>query len=75
MEPEPSSALDRARGQLRRDKTGKTVADQDIPAENHVMAGVNERLTEGAVPPGEREPKIRHERDRPSRGINRGLHS
>lgn len=75
MEPEPSSAIDRARGQVRRDKTGKTVSDEDIPLENRAVAGVDEGITEGAIPPGERAPKIRHEHDRPSRGINRGLHS
>ncbi len=73
MKPDPSTPSQQGTG-TKRDKSRLTVPEDAIPAENRRLANVDEGPTEGALPPGEREPRTSGIEDRPSRGINRGLH-
>ena len=75
MEPDPSSTTAQGGKREKRNKTGNTVPDSEIPRDNLDRAGIDEGPTEGALQPGTTEPATRHLNDRPERGVNRGLHS
>jgi hypothetical protein len=51
------------------------VAPRDIPADHKPREGVDEGLTEGALPPTSGEPNTTGVRDNGRRNVNRGLHS
>jgi hypothetical protein len=74
MKPENTPPTRQGTGTHRRDHPEKTVGDQDIPRENRELAGVDEGVTEGSLPEGQTAPKTSRLEDRPSRGVNRGLH-
>ena len=57
------------------DKSGKTVAPQDLPKDHKPLEGVNEGPAEGALPRTSGEPNTTGLRDQGRRNVNRGLHS
>ncbi len=72
MKPEDTPATRQGTGTHRRGRANKTVDDDDIPAENRSVEGVKEKETDGG--PGDAAPRQSGLEDRPSRGVNRGLH-
>jgi hypothetical protein len=61
-------------GTARKGHDGKTVSDQDIPEDNKKFVQADDEITEGALPPEHTKPKTSRLDDRPSRGMNNGLH-
>lgn len=74
MKPDNSTPSQTGTG-TKSDKSGKTVAPRDIPADHKPREGVDEGLTEGALPPTSGEPNTTGVRDNGRRNVNRGLHS
>lgn len=72
MKPEPSPPSHQGTG-TKNDKSGKTVADESIPAENRVHAGENEGPAEGALPRDQTRPQTSGVEDEVSRGISGAL--
>ncbi len=73
MKPDASTPSGQGRGTETK-KTGNTVAEDQIPKDNRTFANADDGLTEGALPAGQTEPQTTRLGDRPSRGVNRGLH-
>ncbi|MCR6657051.1 MAG: hypothetical protein NVV63_14850 [Opitutus sp.] len=74
MKPDASTPSGQGRGNEIK-KTGNTVAEDQIPKDNRAFANADSDVTEGALPEGQTAPHTSRLNDRPSRGINRGLHS
>ena len=74
MQPDNSTPSRSGTG-TKTDKTGKTVVPQDVPGDHKPLEGVNEGLTEGALPPTSGEPNTTGMRENGRRNVNRGLHS
>lgn len=72
MKREDTPATRQGTGTHRRGRANKTVGDDEIPNENRSLGGVKEKETESG--PGDTAPRESGLNDRPSRGINRGLH-
>lgn len=74
MKPEASSATDQGKGQKRQNRPGQSVSKDEIPREHRALEGASPDPTEGALPAAANKPKTTRLEERPSRGINRGLH-
>jgi hypothetical protein len=55
MKPDASTPSRQGSG-TRTDKSGKTVAPRDLPGDHRELEGVDEGVTEGALPPSSGEP-------------------
>lgn len=73
MEPDSSTPSRQGSG-TKTDKTNKSIAQDDIPADHRPLSGVKEGITEGALPPGSTEPRVSPANEG-RRNVNRGLHS
>lgn len=74
MQPD-ASTLSRQGSGTKSDKTGKTVPREEIPEDQQGREGLDEGLTEGALPPTSGEPNTTGLRENGRRNVNRGLHS
>jgi hypothetical protein len=74
MQPDNSTPSRTGTG-TKTDKTGKTVPTHAIPPDLREVEGVNEGLTEGALPPTSGEPNTTGMRENGRRTVHRGLHS
>lgn len=74
MQPDNSTPSGTGTGTKIR-KSQMTVGVDDIPPEHRGLEGVNEGLTEGALPPTATEPNTTGAREKGRRNVQRGLHS
>lgn len=74
MQPDASTPSRQGSG-TKSDKTGKTVSQDDIPLDQQGREGLDEGLTEGALPPTSGEPNTTGSGGKGRRNVDEGRDS